>query len=76
KSVDLPTLGSPTMPHFRLMGFLAIAPASALLPARAGTLVDQRLRQKNAIITPAVGGSCPCKKLFIMAYLLMNESSM
>jgi len=58
------------------MGFLAVTPAGAMLPGRAGTLVDQRLRQKGAIITLAVDSSCLCKKLFIMAHLQTNESSL
>jgi hypothetical protein len=76
KSVDLPTLGSPTMPHLRLMGFLAVTLADALSPGRAVVHIDQAMPEKLMIITLAVSASAQRKKVFIMAHLYTDESSL
>jgi hypothetical protein len=58
------------------MGFLAVTLADAMPPRRAGAHIDQVLPEKLAIITLALSASAQWKKLFIMAHLCTDESSL
>ncbi|MCX7215314.1 MAG: hypothetical protein NTZ96_03050 [Burkholderiales bacterium] len=58
------------------MGFLAVTLAGALSPWRAVAHIDQVLPEKWTIITFAVSASAQGKKLFIMAHLYTDESSL
>jgi len=60
----------------RLMGFLAVTLTDALSPGRAVVHIDQTLPEKWTIITLAVSASAQRKKVFIMAHLYTDESSL
>jgi hypothetical protein len=58
------------------MGFLAVTLADALSPGRAVVHIDQAMPEKLMIITLAVSASAQRKKVFIMAHLYTDESSL
>jgi hypothetical protein len=58
------------------MGFLAFTLAGAMPPRRAGAHIDLTLPEKLAIITLAESVSFRWEKLFIMAHLYTDESSL